>query len=121
MKILVVDDDPVVLKSCRRVLEEEGFLVTLAGSVKEALEKLVGQSFSLLLVDLKMPEEDGLFLMERLREKRIDSPILVMSGYPTEETISRSKAFGARHFIAKPFTPDELLEAIHKVSEGGTK
>ena len=121
MRTLVVDDDPVVLKSCRRVLEEEGFPVTLASSVKEALEKLAGQSFSLLLVDVKMPEEDGFSLMERLREKKIDIPILVMSGYPMEETISRSTALGARHFIAKPFTPDELLEAIRKVLEGETK
>ena len=121
MKILVVDDDPVVLKSCKRVLTEECVQVTLANSVKEALENLADKSFSLLLVDVKMPEEDGLFLMELLREKKIDIPILVMSGYPTEETISRITALGAGHFIAKPFTPDELLEAIRKVLEGGTK
>ena len=118
MKVLVVDDDPVVLKSCQRVLTEEGFELALASSAAGALVRLKEGCFDLLLADIKMPEKDGLFLMEQARQQCPDIPVLVMSGYPTPDTISRSAALGATDFIAKPFTPDELIEAIHSVMGG---
>jgi DNA-binding NtrC family response regulator len=125
MHILVVDDDLVVLQSCKKILESSGKTVTLTETVKEAL-KVIDQkaSIDLVLVDIKMPEEDGLSLIEKLREKGIDIPILVMSGYPTEETIDTSLSTGAHDFIAKPFTPDELLNTIETILKGesrGTK
>ena len=118
MQILVVDDDPVVLESCERVLSEEGFELALASSTVEALVRLKEGCFDILLIDIKMPEKDGLFLMEQARQRCPDIPVLVMSGYPTPNTISRSTALGAKDFLAKPFTPDELIEAIHSVMGG---
>jgi len=118
MHVLVVDDDPVVLESCKRVLESEGFQYSLSSGALEALELLKRNCFDLLLVDIKMPEKDGIFLMERARELCPDVPILVMSGYPTSDTIARSELIGAKDFIPKPFTPDELIEAIHRVVRG---
>jgi len=117
MRVLVVDDDPVVLESCKRVLESEGWQPRVSSGALEALEALKEECFDLLLVDIKMPEQDGIFLMERAIEECPDVPILVMSGYPTSETVARSQAIGARDFISKPFTPDELLEAIHRMLE----
>ena len=113
-KILVVDDDRVVLTSCKRILNSEGYEVSLTSSVKEALEKLEEKKFDILLADVIMPEYDGMYLIGNVRENLPHLPILVMSGYPTPETISSGMRMGATHFIAKPFTPDELITAVHK-------
>jgi DNA-binding NtrC family response regulator len=118
MHILVVDDDQVVLESCRRILETEGITSTLATNVRDALTTLENETFDLILVDIKMPEEDGLSLIHQVKENDVRIPILVMSGYPTSETIDTSITEGARDFIPKPFTPDELLDTIKKITGG---
>jgi len=115
MKILVIDDEPVVLNSCRKVLEEDGFDVYLVPSADEALKVMKNEGFDLLLVDIKMPKHDGIYLMQKVKEKWPDIPIIVMSGYPTPDTITDGAKMGADAFIAKPFTPDELLETIRQV------
>jgi DNA-binding response OmpR family regulator len=115
MKILVIDDEPVVLNSCRKVLEEDGFDVYLVPSADEALKAMKKEGFDLLLVDVKMPKHDGIYLMQKVKEKWPDVPIIVMSGYPTTDTITDGAKMGAEAFIAKPFTPDELLESIRQV------
>jgi len=113
-KILIVDDDKVVLSSCKRILDSEGYEVSLTSSVKEALQMLEEKKFDIVLVDVIMPEYDGIYLIGNVRENLPDLPILVMSGYPTPETISSGMRMGATHFIAKPFTPDELITAVGK-------
>ena len=115
MKIVVVDDEKIVLDSCKRVLTSEGFEVLLATSVDDALKILETQIPELLLIDVKMPERDGMSLMEEIKRTLPDLPIVVMSGYATNETISESVKKGAACFIAKPFTPDELIETIRQV------
>ena len=115
MKILVVDDDPIVLESCKRVLAAEGFEVTLVSNADDALDVAAKQDFDLLVVDVKMPKRDGMYLMEKIGRQRPEIPMIVMSGYPTSETIAGGIKMGAAKFIPKPFTPDELLESVHEV------
>ena len=117
MRILVVDDDPTVLKSCQRVLEAEGFGVYLVPSADKALEAMRNDDFSLLLVDIKMPQRDGIYLMTEIKKEWPHIPIIVMSGYDTEQTVQQAMESGAASFIAKPFTPTELLNALQKVLE----
>ena len=115
MKILVVDDDAIVIKSCKRILEAEGFEVLTVPSADEALEIIRKYDFDLLLVDVKMPKHDGMFLMREIKKDLPDTPIIVMSGYPTQETIADVLKLGATQFIPKPFRPDELVKLIHQV------
>jgi DNA-binding NtrC family response regulator len=115
MKILVVDDDAIVIKSCRRILEAEGFEVTSVPSADEALEKIKYYEFDLLLMDVKMPKHDGIFLMREIKKNWPDIPIIVMSGYPTPETIADVLKLGATQFIPKPFRPDELVKSVRQV------
>jgi len=115
MKILVVDDEPVVLNSCRKVLEEDGFDVRLVPSADKALKVIKDEGFDLLLVDVKMPKHDGIYLMQKVKEQWPDIPIIVMSGYPTPDTITDGAKMGAAAFIAKPFTPDELIKELRQV------
>jgi DNA-binding NtrC family response regulator len=114
MNILVVDDDPIVLASCRRVLEPEGYAVFSAASVAEAVLVLKERECQLLLLDVKMPEYDGFHLLRHVRERWPRLPVVVMSGFPTSETVSASAEGGAISFIPKPFTPDELLQAVRR-------
>ena len=117
MKIIVVDDDSIVLDSCRRVLKDEGFDVYLVSSVDRALEAMKDEDFDLLLVDIKMPGRDGFSLMGEVKRKWPEIPVIVMSGYTTTETIDTAAHMGAANFIAKPFTPDELLEVLRHVTQ----
>jgi DNA-binding NtrC family response regulator len=115
MKILVVDDDVIVIKSCKRILEAEGFEVFTCPSADEALEKLKNCDFDLLLMDVKMPKHDGIFLMREIKKNWPGIPIVVMSGYPTPETIADVVKLGATQFIPKPFRPDEFMKTIRRV------
>ncbi|HMK74984.1 MAG TPA: response regulator [Thermodesulfobacteriota bacterium] len=115
MRILVVDDDAIVIKSCRRILEAEGFEVTTVPSADEALQKIKTLDFDILLMDVKMPKHDGIFLMREINKNWADIPIIVMSGYPTPETIADVYKLGAVQFISKPFRPDELMKTIREV------
>ena len=112
MKILVVDDEGIVLDSCRRVLEADGFEVLLVTSADKALKAIEDEGPSLLLIDVKMPVYDGMYLMEEVKKKWPGKPMIAMSGYNTIETIEEAVRMGATSFIAKPFTPDELREAV---------
>ena len=115
MNILVVDDDPIVLQSCLRILEAEGHRVTLTSSADEALTVLGAEEFHLILIDVIMERSDGVCLIERVRERGTTTPIVLMSGYSTSETIARGMKAGANQFIPKPFTPNELLTVIGKI------
>ena len=115
MRILVVDDDVIVIKSCRRILEAEGFEVTTVPSADDALEKIKMYDFDLLVMDVKMPKHDGIFLMREIKKNWPDIPIIVMSGYPTRETIADVLKLGATQFIPKPFKPDEFMKSIKQV------
>jgi DNA-binding NtrC family response regulator len=115
MKILVVDDDAIVIKSCKRILEAEGFEVTTVPSADNALEAIRCYDFDLLLIDVKMPRHDGMYLMREVKKSWQDIPTIVMSGYPTPETIAGVLKLGATQFIAKPFKPDELVQVVREV------
>ena len=115
MKILVVDDEDIVLESCQAIFELEGFEVMLVPSADKALEAMKNYNFALLLVDVKMPKHDGIYLMQKIKEKWPNVPIIVMSGYYTTQTIKEAYKMGADTFIAKPFEPDELVKIVRQV------
>ena len=114
VKILIVDDDPIVLHSCKRVFEAEGFEVCVVPSADQALKIMNNNIFDILLIVVKMPERDGMYLIRAVKKQWPEVPIVVMSGYPTPETIAEGLKLGAEKFIAKPFTPDELLAIVRQ-------
>lgn len=118
MKILIVDDDEIVVRSCMRILEAEGMEIQVANSVEIGEKLLTDQTtappFELILTDVKMPGQDGFEMIRRAREIQADIPILMMTGYLTAKTMEKGRCYGADNYIAKPFTPDELVDAVHK-------
>ena len=121
MKVLVVDDDTIVLESCKRIFQSAKIDVELVSSSTEAVKALLKANYDLMLVDVIMPEHDGIYLMGMVREKWPDMPVIVMSGYPTPEVMAKGRRAGALFFIAKPFDPDELLDAVRTVTEKKTE
>jgi two-component system phosphate regulon sensor histidine kinase PhoR len=109
-RILVVDDELGMREGCRKILVSEGYEVETAEDGLAGLEIFKEQGgFAAALVDLKMPRMGGIDLIERIREIDEDAVLLVITAYATIDTAVEATKLGADGYIAKPFTPDELL------------
>ncbi len=114
-KILVLDDEQIVLESVSRILEEENYEVKTARKGEEALEVLKQGGFDILMTDLKMPGMDGLQAMESLSEIDPDLSMIMFTAYSTVDSAVKAMKLGAVDYIRKPFTPDQLTELVNKV------
>src|SRR5512138_89873 len=115
-RVLVVDDDQVVGKSFERVLTDKGYHVDTALSGREAFEKYAGADFDLVFTDLKMPGQDGLDVAKRIKEMNPWLPIVVVTGYGTQEAEEKAKAIGVAEFLHKPLTPTLIEEVAARVA-----
>ncbi len=112
--MLVVDDEPVVLESCRRIFSEQGFDVRTTASPREAIGLVTGSRYDVILCDWKMPEMDGVDVVEVLDKRAPDSAIVMITGYPSVEKATEVMKRGAMDFVAKPFTPEEIIETVNR-------
>ena len=110
--LLVVDDEPTILTTLQRALSLEGYTVDVAGGVKVAEERLGKGSYDLLLLDVALPDGDGVALLERLRAAGNDTPAVMMSGHATIDAAVRSTRLGAIDFLEKPLSTDRLLLVV---------
>jgi len=116
-KILVVDDDRVVQKALQRVLEANGYEVAAFGSGPQALRSLKDETYPVALVDLRMPEMDGLELIGRLKKAVPDMSVIMITAYGEVATAVDAMKQGAYHFMTKPFENDEVLELVASALE----
>ena len=116
-RILVVDDFKDTLEIIQRTLEHEGYGVVAAGSVHEAITSLSGSTVDLVITDLKMPGTDGLFLVDYVKKKFKDIPIIIITGYPFMVETKRAKPGGVQGFLLKPFTDNELIKTVRGAIE----
>ncbi|GAB4540698.1 MAG: hypothetical protein Fur0020_10030 [Thermodesulfovibrionia bacterium] len=114
-KILVLDDDPVVNLSCRRILGAEGYSITTVERGEEALNKLSKEDFDLLISDVKLPDISGMTVLKEARVIKPDTDVVIITGYPTLEDAKESIKLGAFEYIEKPFTPDFMLNVAKRV------
>jgi CheY-like chemotaxis protein len=117
--VLVVDDEPVVRGFLAHCLEEWGYSVKQVGSADEALDLMVANPASVVLVDVKMPGHDGLWLAERLRATWPGTPVVMASGIDDLQTIRQSRELGAVDYVTKPITPSQLREVLRRVTTAG--
>ncbi len=110
--LLVIDDEPNILTSLRRALEIEGFAVDVAGSGPIGLEKLGERDMDLALVDVMMPEMNGLDVLAHIRERHPEVVVVMMSGNATIETAVSATKLGAYDFAEKPLSTEKLLITI---------
>lgn len=115
--ILVVDDEAIVLKSCERILTSEGFGVDTATTAKKALSLLERNFYDLIITDIKMPEMDGIEFMREVRKKNPDINIIVITGYPSQESIKAALSLRIIDYLPKPFSPNHLLELVKNTIE----
>lgn len=115
--ILVVDDEAIVLKSCERILTSEGFSVDTATTAKKALSLLERNFYDLIITDIKMPEMDGIEFMKEVRKKNPDINIIVITGYPSQESIKAALSLRIIDYLPKPFSPNHLLELVKNTIE----
>lgn len=110
--ILVIDDQPAVCYSISRLLETEGYRVLVANSGEDGLGLLVDTPVDLVIMDVRMPEMDGLEALQRIKSLQPDLQIIMMTAFSTTEKAIEAMRFGAYDYIAKPFENDELLLRI---------
>lgn len=115
--ILVVDDEQIVLRSCERILAPEGYVVDTAVSAKDALILLDKNLYDLIVTDIKMPEMDGIEFMRQVRAKNPDINIVVITGYPSQESIKEALSLRIIDYLPKPFSPSHLLEVANSAIE----
>lgn len=113
-RILIVDDDLTFALMLRTWLSKRGFDVASVSSVAAAREALSGKEYSLVLSDMRLPDEDGIALLEWMAQEGIAVPAIVMTGYAEIGNAVRSMKSGASDYIAKPVNPEELLRKIRE-------
>ncbi len=112
--ILIIDDDSAIRDGCFQVLSKSGYEVMKSATGKEGLEKIEKYDFDLILVDLKLPDINGLDLIREIRQKDISVPIVVITGYGTIQNAVEAMRLGANDFLPKPFEPAELRLVVKR-------
>ncbi len=119
--ILLVDDEPGVLRLCQRLLERAGAQVIAVSSSSQALSVLTRQQFNLLLADIRMPSLSGFQLMDLARQQQPDISVVLMTGYGTIDIAIEALQRGADGLILKPFVGDELVRSVENALQEGLR
>ena len=113
--ILIVDDEPNVRLTYRTTLETEGFQVEEASDAGAALREMGEKEFDLAILDMRMPEVDGLELLERMRELGIQTPVVIITAYGDIPHAVRAMKLGAIDFLQNPLTPEGLRSVVREI------
>jgi len=113
-RILVVDDEPTVRESCERIFSARGYDVETAATGREGLERTERGFFDCALVDLKMPDMDGMEVVRRARESRSRMAVLIITGFGDVGSAAEATRLGVSDYVAKPFEPEEIIAAVER-------
>ena len=116
-KILLVDDDTTFCLMLKTWLTKRGFEVENAFSCREALAKLKGTKYDVVLTDLRLPDEDGIYLLKNIKASTPEVQVILMTGYADIQTAVLAMKLGAFDYVAKPVIPDEILKKIQDTLE----
>jgi len=116
-RILLIDDDPGVRDSMERTLRGAGYAVQSVQTGEEGFELAKGGAFDVILSDMRMPGISGLDILRQLRDLRVDSAFIIMTGFGTVDTAVEAMKLGAVDFVQKPFFRDELLMRVRSATD----
>ena len=119
--ILIVEDDITYAIMLKTWLAKKGFQVTSVSSITRAQKQLETESIDLILSDLRLPDKDGIYLLQWLDMKGIDIPLIIMTGYADIQSAVQAIKLGASDYVSKPVNPDELLKKIKEAMERSSK
>ena len=114
LKILILDDEPIVGQRLKATLEKEGHRVETFVNPLEAVSRIEGKTFDIVVTDIRMDDMDGIEILELVRQNSTHTKVIMITGYATLEVARESLAKGAFDFIAKPFKLKEMRQAIEK-------
>jgi len=116
-RLLVVDDEEVICRGCRRIFSGQGFRVETSTDAREGLSLAAQNDYLAILLDMKMPTMDGIKFLEELRKTKPNTPVIVITGYPSTSNVASAKRLGAVEYITKPFTPEEVTQPVLKLKQ----
>ncbi len=114
-KVLVAEDEKMMLKAIAFKLEKEGYDITTADDGKQAFELLKSGEYDLMVSDIMMPFASGLELVTEIKRLNLKTKTLLLSALGQENTVLKAFALGADDYMTKPFSPNELLVRIKKL------
>lgn len=117
-KILVVDDEEDLRRLLSDGLRLEGYQVAVASSGREALALVEQEPPDLIILDLIMPEMNGIETLKRMRERGVTAKVVILTAYGTAEQVREAVALGVREFIGKPFDLDRLVRIVAEEVQG---
>jgi len=112
-KILVVDDDEVVRLSYLRSLADSHWIVESTWDGNDALRAMEEKGFDVVLLDLRMPGKDGMEVLKAIKDKWPETEVVIITGYPSIETVKEAVRLGACDYLAKPVGPDDVINAAN--------
>ena len=114
-KVLVIDDEQIILDSVKKILGAEDFQIDPAISSRDGLERAMGQDYDLVLTDIRMPEIGGMRILRDIKRSKPALPVVIFTGYATVQSAVQAMKLGASDYVEKPFTPDMLVTTVKKV------
>lgn len=112
--ILIVDDDPDILTALHDLLEYDGFLVTEVSTCRDALEQVRTVEFSAVLLDIGLPDGDGLTVLEIIQTSTPSLPVIVITAFTSQDYRAKSLSGGAFSYLTKPYNRDELRAVLRR-------
>src|SRR3982751_844240 len=116
-RILIIDDERPILLTLEALLGRHGFQVQTAASAAHGLRALASGSPALVLLDLQLPDADGLQMLEEIRRDHPETQVIILTAHDSLNNAIESIKRGAYHFIAKPYAPEELISLVEKALE----
>jgi DNA-binding NtrC family response regulator len=113
-QILVIDDDKAMRDACYQILSRQGYQVEVAASARLGLSLLERVSFDVILLDLVMPDLDGLEALKKIKSLDTECEVIIITGYGTIQSAVECIKAGAFHFLSKPFAPDDLRTLVSR-------
>jgi len=111
--ILIAEDEPEMRDLLRKVLEKEGYRVTVAGDGREAMALIPREGYDLVVTDMLMPHDGGLELLAAIQRSHLALPVIIVTAFGDWDSYSRALELGAAAFINKPLRMSELIAAVH--------
>lgn len=115
-RLLIADDEPQILTLIKEALHAEGWLITLCRDGLAAFEALEKSSYSVAILDIMMPRRTGMEVLLELRNRKNDTPVVLMSSFIGDDVYEACRGLGRIAFLPKPFTLAELRGAIDRAS-----
>jgi DNA-binding NtrC family response regulator len=119
-KVLVIDDEQIVLNSVIRILGQASFDVEATLNGRQGLNWALNKTYDLVLTDIRMPDMGGMIILKDIKRAKPEVPVIIITGYTNVQSAMQAMKLGAADYVEKPFTPDQLLKVVNLAIEHAT-